>query len=368
MKKLRAIAYSAAVAVCLAFTPHILLAEYTIENLIEDTGVREGPAAMRDNDVWDVSRSIVIRDVGLDLPEFNNLNVVIVDSEDEALANAADAGAFIGYCNPELLAAAPHVSWVQIFSAGAERCFPSEKLSNGTATLTNMQKMSSPVIAEHAIAMMLALARKLPEFIDGKAQGDWKRGAPFTDGMTTVAGKTMLVLGLGGIGTEIARRGAALGMRVVATRNSSHEGPDFVDYVGLADEMIELAKEADVIVNALPLTPSTQGLLDEGFFAVAGQKRAAFFINVGRGATVDTDALLAALRSGNLAGAGLDVTDPEPLPAEHPLWREANVIITPHVSAQGSDLLRYRLLVLDNIRRYLAGDALLNVVDPEKGY
>ena len=231
-----------------------------------------------------------------------------------------------------------------------------------------MQKMSSPVIAEHAIAMMLALARKLPEFIDGKAQGDWKQGAPFTEGMTTVSGKTMLVLGLGGIGTEIARRGAALGMRVVATRNSSREGPDFVDYVGLADEMIALAKDADVIVNALPLTPATQGLLGEEFFAVAGQKNAPFFINVGRGATVDTDALLAALQSGRLAGAGLDVTDPEPLPAEHPLWREANVIITPHISAQGSDLVRYRVLVQENIRRYLTGDALLNVVDPDKGY
>jgi len=368
MKTLRGIAFSAVVSVCLAFTPHISSAEYTIDNLIEDTGVREGSAAMRDNDVWNVNRGIVIRDVGLDLPEFNNLNVVVVGSLDEALANAADAGAIIGYCNPELLAAAPYVSWVQIFSAGAEHCFPAKKLSNGTVTLTNMQKMSSPVIAEHAIAMMLALARKLPEFIDGKAQGDWKQGAPFTEGMTTVSGKTMLVLGLGGIGTEIARRGAALGMRVVATRNSSREGPDFVDYVGLADEMIALAKDADVIVNALPLTPATQGLLGEEFFAVAGQKSAPFFINVGRGATVDTDALLAALQSGRLAGAGLDVTDPEPLPAEHPLWREANVIITPHISAQGSDLVRYRVLVQENIRRYLTGDALLNVVDPDKGY
>ena len=138
--------------------------------------------------------------------------------------------------------------------------------------------------------------------------------------------------------------------------------------MGLSDEMIELAKEADVIVNALPLTSTTQGLLDEGFFAAAGQSGAPFFINVGRGATVDTDALLRALRSGSLAGAGLDVTDPEPLPADHPLWLEDKVIITPHVSAQGSDFLRYRLLVLENIRRYLAGDALLNVVDPTKGY
>ena len=368
MKSPLAIVASAAIAAGLVFTPLVSSAEYTIENLIENTGVRAGPTPMRDKKAWDARRSIVIRDIGLDLPDFGGLDVVVVRSVDEAMAKAGDAGAIIGYCDAELLAAAPHVSWVQIFSAGVERCFPSQKLSNGTVTLTNMQKMSSPVIAEHAIAMMLALTRNLPEFIDGKAQGDWKRGAPFTDGMTSVSGKTMLVLGLGGIGTEIAKRGAALGMRVVATRNSSREGPDFVDYVGLSGEMSDLAKDAHVIVNALPLTPATQGLLDEDFFAAAGQSGAPYFINVGRGATVDTDALLRALQSGSLAGAGLDVTDPEPLPANHPLWLEDNVIITPHVSARGSDLLRYRLLVLENIRRYLAGDALLNVVDPDKGY
>ena len=367
MKTLQGSVALAAIAVGLAFTAIVSASEYTIENLIEDTGVREGPTAMRDKKAWDASRSIVIRDIGLDLSDFGDLNIVVVGSVDEAMANAEDAGAIIGFCDAELLSAAVHVSWVQIFAAGAERCFPSEKLSNGTVALTNMQKMSSLVIAEHAIALMLALTRNLPEFIDGKAQGDWKRGAPFTDGMTSVSGKTMLVLGLGGIGTEIARRGAALGMRVVATRNSSRKGPDFVDYVGLSDEMIDLAKDADVIVNALPLTPTTQGLLDEGFFAAAGQSGAPFFINVGRGATVDTDALLHALQSGSLAGAGLDVTDPEPLPADHPLRLEDMVINTPHLSARGSELIRYRLLDLENIRRKQAGDALINDVDPDNG-
>ena len=178
----------------------------------------------------------------------------------------------------------------------------------------------------------------------------------------------MLVLGLGGIGTEIARRGAGLGMRVVATRNSSREGPDFVDYVGLPDEMTRLARDADVIVNALPLTDTTRGILDAEFFDAGGNTNPRYFINVGRGATVDTQALLAALQSGQLAGAGLDVTDPEPLPRDHPLWREKNVIITPHVSSRGGDRLRHQLLTLENMRRYLAGDRLLNVVDPEKGY
>ena len=358
----------AAVAASLLFAPSLSRADYTIDSLIEETGVREGPTAVRESPRWDTTRVIVIRDIGLDLSGFDDANIALVGSLDEARQLAPEAGAIVGYCNDDLLSAAPHVAWVQIYSAGAERCFPSETLSSGDATLTNMQKMSAPVIAEHAIAMMLALTRNLPVFINGKEQGEWRRGASFTNGMTTVSGKTMLVLGLGGIGTEIAKRGAGLGMRVVATRNSSREGPDFVDYVGLSDEMTGLAREADVIVNALPLTDSTRGILDAAFFEAIEGPGPRYFINVGRGATVDTEALLDALRSGHLAGAGLDVTDPEPLPRDHALWLEPNVIITPHVSSGGGDRLRQRLMTLENMRRYLAGDRLLNVVDPERGY
>jgi phosphoglycerate dehydrogenase-like enzyme len=176
----------------------------------------------------------------------------------------------------------------------------------------------------------------------------------------------MLVVGLGGIGTEVARLGNALGMRVSGTRNSSRSGPDFVDYVGLSDELNSLAAKADVIVNALPLTDATSGLLDGEFFATI--KEGAIFINVGRGRTVDTGALLGALESGRVSGAGLDVTDPEPLPANHALWQRENVIITPHVAGRGGEFERRSVLLIENIRRYIAGDALLNVVDPEKGY
>jgi phosphoglycerate dehydrogenase-like enzyme len=184
--------------------------------------------------------------------------------------------------------------------------------------------------------------------------------------MLSVAGRTMLVIGLGGIGTEAARRAAALDMRVIGTRRSSREGPDFVEYVGLSDELFELAAEADFIVNALPLTTETTGLLDADFFSAA--KRGAFLVNVGRGRTVVTDDLVAALESGQIAGAALDVTDPEPLPADHPLWQMDNVIITPHVASRDSNRARHMILFKENLRRFVAGDALLNVVDPELGY
>ena len=176
----------------------------------------------------------------------------------------------------------------------------------------------------------------------------------------------MLVAGLGGIGMEVARLGAALGMQVSGTRNSSRNAPEFVQYVGLAHELQDLAAEADVIVNALPLTEGTKRLFDSEFFAAT--KPGAMFINVGRGSTVVTDDLLAALESGQISSAGLDVTDPEPLPADSPLWDRSDVIITPHVAGRGGERERHGVLLIENLRRYIAGEKLLNVVDPAKGY
>jgi phosphoglycerate dehydrogenase-like enzyme len=174
-------------------------------------------------------------------------------------------------------------------------------------------------------------------------------------------------VGLGGIGTEIARRAAGLGMRVIATRNSSREGPDFVDYVGLSHELEELAGQADVVVNATPLTAATTGLFDRDFFET--MRPGSYFINVGRGKSVVTGDLIEALNSGRLGGAALDVQDPEPLPPGHPLWSARNIIITPHISA-GSDeqMQRYWLVVRENLRRYTSGEHMLNVVDLQRGY
>jgi len=229
-----------------------------------------------------------------------------------------------------------------------------------------MQKMSAPVIGEHAVAMMMSLARGLVPYAKVMPSGAWKRGLAQNGGTRTLAGKTALVVGLGGIGTAVARRAHGLRMHVIATRNSSRSGPDFVDYVGLSDELLELAARADVVINALPLTPKTTKLFDRAFFDAV--KPGALFINVGRGRSVVTDELVAALTDGRIAGAGLDVTDPEPLPADHALWQMNNVIITPHVASAGGERVRHGVLAEENVRRFIAGDKLLNVVDPEKGY
>jgi len=345
-------------------------AQLTIEQLIEQTGVEAGDVAMRDMPGWHEPRKIIVLDrFGLFAEvdaAISGVELIAVRSEDEAIAQAADADAIIGSCAGRVVSAAPKVMWIQIFSAGAEHCVAVDRIRSEQVILTNMQKMSSPVIAEHVIAMTLALARGLPHFSKTMPQGKWSRRSAITDEMQSIAGKTMLVVGLGGIGTEVARRAAALDMRVIGTRRSSREGPDFVDYVGLSDELYELAGQADFIVNALPLTPATTGIIDEHFFAAA--KSGTHFINVGRGGTVVTDDLVAALRSGKVAGAGLDVTDPEPLPGDHPLWQFDNVIITPHVASRGANRARHKLLAIENLRRFVAGDALLNVVDPKLGY
>ncbi len=342
----------------------------SVSDFIAATGVREGPIATRTLPGWRANPTILVRadrrlaiDAAADFPD---ARIIVVANREEALELAAEADVIMGYCDAELVRAAVRLVWVQIYSAGAERCLGVDAIRSGRVLLTNMQKMSSPAIGEHAIAMVLSLTRGLPRFAKAMPAGEWRRDLARSPDMVTVRDKTLLVAGLGGIGRQVAMRAKALGMRVTATRNSSREGPGYVDYIGLSDELAELAGDADVVVNALPLTAETSGLFGDELFAA--MKPGAFFINVGRGGTVITADLLAALESGHLAGAGLDVTAPEPLPAEHPLWQMPNVIITPHLSARGSDMAPHALLGRENIRRYLAGEALLNVVDPARGY
>ena len=347
-----------------------LPAQSPIDKLIEETGVEPGPVASRNFPGWRAPQKIVahdIWDVADALQELApGVDIVMVESEAEAVANAANADAIIGFCSPAVLEAAAEAVWAQVFSSGVERCFEADRVRNGDVMLTNMQKMSSPVIAEHVTAMVLSLSRGLIPFAKAMPEGEWLRSSPVVQQMQSYGGKTVLIAGLGGIGTEVARRLAALDMRVIGTRRSSREGPDFVEYVGLSHELIELAARADFIVNALPLTPETEGLFDAEFFNAA--KRGAFFVNVGRGKTVVTADLVAALESGQITAAALDVTDPEPLPAGHPLWQLENVVITPHVSSRGGNRIRHMTLARENIRRFMAGEALLNVVDAELGY
>ena len=340
--------------------------------LIERLGLVEAATPVRERPGWRKPQRILVWNLAPELAASlqaaaPGVELVMVKDAAEASARAGNADAVLGLCSPELLAAGPNIRWIQSYSAGVERCVAIPALRERGILLTNMQRVAGPVMAEHVLAMMLAYARGLHFYIPERMAGRWTREMPPPGQLLTLEGKTVLVVGLGGIGLEVAKRAYALGMRVVATRASGREGPDFVSYVGLPDELHKLAGQADFIVNTAPLTPATTGLFDAKFFAAA--KPGAFFVNVGRGKSVVQPDLIAALRSGRLAGAGLDVTDPEPLPADSPLWQMPNVILTPHISA-GSDLgdeLRFAIGI-ENLRRYVAGEKMLSVVDVAKGY
>jgi len=343
---------------------------WTVDRLTDELGVRAGWTVASDLPAWSANPTVLVRSGGPYAAGLGDLvpgiDIIEVRSVSEALAYAPRANVILGYCDAELLDAAPNLAWVFVFSSGIEGCLPNEHLESGNVLMTNFQKLASPAIGEHAIAMMLGLGRGLPRFNKAMPAGAWRRDLASEPGMQVVAGKTILIAGLGGIGQQVARRAKALGMQVLATRNSSREGPDYVDYVGISNELPELVKRADVVVNALPLTEATKGLFSAKMFSHF--KEGAYFINIGRGGTVVTNALYEALMSSRLAGAGLDVTDPEPLPPDHPLWQLPNVIITPHVSSRGFDREALRIVIVENLRRYVAGEALLNEVDPARGY
>jgi len=340
--------------------------------LVERLNLEASATPVREREGWAPPRKVLVWNLA---PEFADVlraaapgvELLLAASAAEAVALAPQADAVLGFCTPEVLEAGTRIRWIQVYSAGVERCVALPALSDRDILLTNMQRVAGPVMAEHVLAMMLAFARGLHFYIPERMAGRWTRDFPEPGRMLTLEGKTVLVVGLGGIGTEVASRAHALGMRVVATRASGREGPSFVSYVGLPEELLELASGADFVVNTAPLTAATKGMFDAKFFAAV--KPGAFFVNVGRGGSVVQDELVAALRSGRIAGAGLDVTDPEPLPAGSPLWQMQNVILTPHVSAS-SDLGNGARAVIaaENLRRYVEGEKMLSVVDVSRGY
>lgn len=260
------------------------------------------------------------------------------------------------------------INWMHSYSAGVEGCLQHKTLqANPNATMTNSRGAAAETIAEHAIAMMMSLGRQLPTFRDSMQQGKWTQMSVPRANFRTFRGKTLLVLGLGRIGTETARIAHGLGMTVMATRNSRREGPDFVSHVGLSSESVSLAAQADVVINALPFTPSTNKLVNGEFLKAMPEH--AMLINVGRGGTVDTAALIHALDTGEIAAAGLDVTDPEPLPADNKLWSMKNVLITPHVAASSDQALQAtRAIARENLKRFVNGDRLINPVNRQRAY
>ncbi|HEY2591071.1 MAG TPA: D-2-hydroxyacid dehydrogenase, partial [Steroidobacteraceae bacterium] len=337
----------------------------TPTQVIARLNLQEAPAPVRERHDWRRPRKVVLlafdrRTAG----ERERLasavpgaKFVVAPNRAAAIAQAADADVLIGFnpeiCDPAIIDHARALRWILSLAAGVEQCMAVPSVHARHLLVTNMRGVDSAAIAEHAIALALAVAHGLDVFAADTAQRRWVPADARRTRLEVLYDKTLLVVGLGGIGTEVARRAHGLGMRVIATRERGHAGPDFVSYVGEAGELDKLAAEADVIVNTAPLTPETRGMFDARFFAVV--KPTAIFINVARGASVVTSALTQALDEHRLGGAGLDVVEPEPLPPDNPLWRAPRVIVSPHISGR-SDLpgVERWIVARENLRRYAA--------------
>jgi phosphoglycerate dehydrogenase-like enzyme len=306
-----------------------------------------------------------------------SLTVVNAASESEAITAMPDADAFFGKLTPPMLAAARQLRWVQSPTASLEHYVFPELIAH-PCTLTNMRGLFSDVIADQVLGYVICFARNLHTYIRNQLTARWQpvggegERVSFATGPGVVnaidrahmhlGDATLGIVGLGQIGAETARRALAFHMRVLAVDPLQSEAPPGVAALWKPDRLPDLLRESDFVVIAAPHTPETAKLFRRPQFQQ--MKRTAYLINIGRGAIVDLADLVAALRAGEIAGAALDVFEVEPLPADHPLWAMPNVILTPHVAGYSPRIAERHLgVLLDNLRRFVAGEPLRNVVN-----
>lgn len=296
---------------------------------------------------------------------YPNIDLTVC-TEPEQLPDAVrDADAIVGWGSYDAatLASAPRLRWIHSFGVGVDELLTPE-LVDSEIVVTNNAGVRGSNISEHILAMMLGFARALPELTRYQVRHEW---APPERGVFELGGQTLGIVGLGDIGRNLAVRAHALGMQVVGLRRIKSELPLNVNRLYPPGELHALLADADHVAICLPLTPATRHMFGAAEFAA--MKPTAYIYNIGRGPIIDQDALVAALQAEEIAGAGLDVTDPEPLPPDSPLWDMSNVQITNHTSghtpynwSRGLDIL------LDNLGRFSRGEQLRNVVDKVEGY
>ncbi|MBW4091355.1 MAG: D-2-hydroxyacid dehydrogenase [Proteobacteria bacterium] len=289
------------------------------------------------------------------------VRVVAAATEAEAAAAIPTAEAAFGTVNPQLLAAAGRLRWLQAPQAAPPAGYYYPELVAHPAAVTNMREIYNDHIGAHILAFVLAFARDFHTYLPAQARRDWAP-RPLDTGVIALGEATALIVGLGGIGAEAARLLAAFGVRVLATDARRTAIPEGVAELHPVDALDDLLGQADFVILTVPHTPATEGFMHRDRFR--RMKRGAFFINIGRGRTTRLDDLAAALAAGEIAGAGLDVFETEPLPSDHPLWTMPGVLITPHTAGYGPHLDARRYAILrDNCRAFEAGTALRNRVD-----
>lgn len=270
---------------------------------------------------------------------------------------------------PEQLAAMGKLRWIHAPTAAVNQLLFAE-LANSDVIVTNSREVHGPAVAEHVIALIFALARKIPQAAAFQQRQIWGQEPIWNDGVhpREIAGATLGLIGVGSIGRRVAQMASALGMRVIATREHvEKENPEGVQEVFAPSAIDEMLRQSDYVVLAAPLIPATTHLVNAD--RLAAMKPQACLINVGRGAQVDEAALVEALRARRLAGAALDVFEHEPLPPESPLWSVENLLITPHIGSQTEKVWQRQYDIFsDNLRLYLQRQPLRYVVDKRKGY
>ena len=295
-------------------------------------------------------------------PEYE---LLVTRDRDEVRARAEDIEIIIGFPPRELLTAMPRLAWFQQWAAGADWLRRHPELVEADFTLTSAVGIHAVQIGEHVFAMLLALARELPDAVLAQRERRWRgfdRAHPFE-----LFDKELLVLGVGAIGGRVAELGKAFGMRVTGLRRNPEKAAAGVDRMVGPDALDEVLPGADAVVLTVPLTDETRNLLSGE--RIGRMKAGAVLVNIGRGGTVDEDALAAALADGRLRGAALDVFDTEPLPPTSPLWGLPNLLITSHYAGATPRYgERAMALALENLQRYIAGEPLKNVVDKKLGY
>lgn len=293
----------------------------------------------------------------------NEHTYVMSGSHDEMVEEGKDTDIFFGFCSEEIFPLFPNIKWIQASSAGMDRhMYPAIRQSD--VILTNAAGLYATHVADQAFALLLGLARGIPQTVRNQDQHKWGGlGTP----MIEIDGFRMGIVGLGGIGMEMVKRAKGFDMHVIAVDAYRTERPDNVDELMPMDKLKDLMSRVDVVMIACPLTEETRGLINADNLSVMQQS--AYFINVARGPIVKEDDLIQILKDGKIAGAGLDVTEVEPLDQNSPLWDFPNVIISPH-SAGGSQhrMTRITSFFLDNLERYLNGEELKNIVNKDLGF
>jgi phosphoglycerate dehydrogenase-like enzyme len=302
--------------------------------------------------------------------DFSDIEVVHLNTYDTVEECIRDAEVVVGWSlRPEQIVAAPRLRWIHSPAAGVHQLlFP--ELVDSDVVITNGRDVHGPVVAEHIIALILALAKKIPQAGRFQQKHEWGQQEIWRSRPRPreVSGATLGLIGLGSIGRETAKRATALGLRVIAVREHPEKGtPEGVEQVFASSQLGVLLSQSDYVALAVPLTSQTRRLIDAD--RLAQFKPEACLINVSRGPLVDEMALVRALHDKKIGGAGLDVFAEEPLPPHSPLWDAENLLITPHTAAlTEKQWERHYALLTENLRRYLNHQPLLAVVDKQKGY